>query len=205
MALHRFSLRRKSTLIAISLVAALILIVTGAFSASNALSQLEQQAEDNPERFAYLAPGIIDDARERTLALAAGATAALMVTIFIIVRAGPRIVALEFWIRRMGAGDLTYRVRPAGNDEITEIAYDLEVLRRQSVRAQRLDLVQELSEDLQDKNQELENVLDELHNTQDQVVSRQKLSELGELAAGVAHEIRNPLNLLQNFAGPPTK
>ena len=199
-ALHRFSLRRKSTLIAISLVAALILIVTGAFSATNALNQLEQQAEDNPERFAYLAPGIIDDARERTLALAAGATAALMVTIFIIVRAGPRIVALEFWIRRMGAGDLTYRVRPAGNDEITEIAFDLEVLRRQSVRAQRLDLVQELSEDLQDKNQELENVLDELHNTQDQVVSRQKLSELGELTAGVAHEIRNPLNLIQNFA-----
>ncbi len=123
-ALHRFSLRRKSTLIAISLLAALILSAAGAFSATQALNQLEQQSEDNSERFAYLAPGIIDDAylapgiiddaRTRILALAAGATAALMVTIFIIVRAGPRIVALEFWIRRMGAGDLTYRVRPAG-------------------------------------------------------------------------------------------
>ena len=123
-----------------------------------------------------------------------------MVTVFIIIRAGPRIVALEFWIRRMGAGDLNYSVQPTGNDEITEIAYDLEVLRRQSVRAQRLDMVQQLSEDLQGKNEELEEVLEELHTTQDQVISRQKLAELGELTAGVAHEIRNPLNFIQNFA-----
>ena len=119
---------------------------------------------------------------------------------YIMVRAGPRIVALEFWIRRMGAGDLTYWVRPSGNDEITEIAYDLEVLRRRQVRAQQLDLVQELSDDLLNKNEELSTVLDELHLMQDQVVSRQKLAELGALTAGVAHEIRNPLNLIQNFA-----
>ena len=74
------------------------------------------------------------------------------------------------------------------------------MLRRQSVRAQQLDLVQELSQDLQEKNDQLEAVLTQLHNTQDQVVSRQKLAELGELTAGVAHEIRNPLNLIQNFA-----
>ena len=42
----------------------------------------------------------------------------------LLVRAGARIVALEFWIRRMGAGDLNYSVPPAGHDEITEIAYD---------------------------------------------------------------------------------
>ena len=199
-ALHQFSFRRKSTLIAMSLLLALALIGAGIFSVRDTFDQLEQQAEDNPERFAHLAQDIMDDAWKRTVALFVGATAALMVTVFIIVRAGPRIVALEFWIRRMGAGDLTYRVRPAGNDEITELAYDLEVLRRQSVRAQRLDLAQELSDDLQNKNQELENVLGELHNTQDQVISRQKLAELGELTAGVAHEIRNPLNLIQNFA-----
>ena len=52
----------------------------------------------------------------------------------------------------------------------------------------------------QGKNEELEDILEQLHRTQNQVISRQKLVELGELAAGVAHEIRNPLNLIRNFS-----
>ena len=52
----------------------------------------------------------------------------------------------------------------------------------------------------QGKNEELEDILEQLHRTQNQVISRQKLVELGELAAGVAHEIRNPLNFIQNFS-----
>ena len=64
--------------------------------------------------------------------------------------------------------------------------------------------MQELSDDLRFKNEELEELLVELRNTQDQLVSRQKLAELGELTAGVAHEIRNPLNLVQNFSTSST-
>ena len=73
-------------------------------------------------------------------------------------------------------------------------------MRQSSIRAIQLGLVQKLSDDLQSKNQELELTLDELHATQDQVISRQKLAELGELSAGVAHEIRNPLQFVKNFA-----
>ena len=40
----------------------------------------------------------------------------------------------------------------------------------------------------------------ELQQTQDQIILRQKLVELGELTAGVAHEIRNPLNFMKNFS-----
>ena len=168
--------------------------------ATTAFNQLDQQAQNNPQRFASESQGVIGSAKIGTLGLAAGALAALSITVIIIVRVGLRIISLEFWIRRMGAGDLAYSVSPSGNDEITEISYDLEVLRRQSMRAQRLDLVQELSEDLQYKNEELEVVLEELRATQDQMISRQKLAEMGELTAGVAHEIRNPVNLTQNFA-----
>ena len=199
-ALHRFSLRRKSTLIGISLVTALVFIIAGAFVATTAFNQLDQQAENSPQQFASQSQRVVGSARIVTLGLAAGAVVALTITVILIARVGLRIISLEFWIRRMGAGDLAYSVSPSGNDEITEISYDLEVLRRQSVRAQRLDLVQELSEDLQHKNEELEVVLEELRATQDQVISRQKLAEMGELTAGVAHEIRNPLNLSQNFA-----
>ena len=199
-ALHRFSPKRKTTLIALSLVAALTLLAATAWSAASGLNNAANLAQEPAASGGATVEETANAARTRTLGLAAGSLAALALMIFVILRIGPRVVALEFWIRRMGAGDLEHPVTPTGNDEITEIFYDLEVLRRQSLRAQRLDMVQQLSEDLQRKNTELETVLTELHTTQDQVISHQKLAELGELTAGVAHEIRNPLNLIQNFA-----
>ena len=134
-------------------------------------------------------------------ALAAASILALLVTTAMIVRTSLRITQLEFWIRRMGGGDLEYTMEPTGHDEFTEIAYDLEVLRQRSIRSQQLDTVRQLSEELEDKNQALEQTLQELHDTQDQMISRQKLAEIGELAAGIAHEVRNPLNIMSNFAG----
>ena len=128
------------------------------------------------------------------------AVLAIIITTYIIARLGVRITELEFWIRRMGDGDLEHSIQPRGHDELTEITYDLEVLRERSLRSQELDLVRELSEELQDKNAILENTLVELRNTQDQMISRQKLAEIGELAAGIAHEVRNPLNIISNFS-----
>ena len=199
-ALHRFSPKRKSTLVAVSLMVAVILMIATAATAAGSFKELATQAQTQTGKYPEGVQEEADGALTQTLGLASAAVAALLVTVYIIFRAGPRIVALEFWIRRMGAGDLNHTVVPTGNDEITELAYDLEVVRRQSARAQRLDLVEQLSEDLQNKNDQLESVLGELQITQDQVISRQKLAELGELTAGVAHEIRNPLNLIQNFA-----
>ena len=43
-------------------------------------------------------------------------------------------------------------------------------------------------------------MLGDLQKAQDQIVMREKLAALGELTAGVAHEIRNPLNFVKNFA-----
>ena len=113
---------------------------------------------------------------------------------------GLRVVAVEVWIRKMGEGDLDYTVNLSGNDEVNRTAEALERLRQRSIEALQLDLVRKLSEDLQDKNEELEQVLSELQQTQDQIILRQKLVELGELTAGVAHEIRNPLNFMRNFS-----
>ena len=116
------------------------------------------------------------------------------------VHTGLRVVAVEIWIRQMGEGNLDYKVNLSGNDEVNEAAAALERLRQRSIEALQLDLVRKLSEDLQSKNDELERVLSELRQTQDQIILRQKLVELGELTAGVAHEIRNPLNFMRNFS-----
>ncbi|MCY4665655.1 MAG: HAMP domain-containing protein, partial [Acidimicrobiaceae bacterium] len=113
---------------------------------------------------------------------------------------GLRVIAVEVWIRKMGEGDLDYTVNLSGNDEVNRIAEALERLRQRSIEALQLDLVRQLSEDLQEKNNELVRVLSELQQTQDQIILRQKLVELGELTAGVAHEIRNPLNFMRNFS-----
>ena len=70
----------------------------------------------------------------------AGLTAGLIM-IYILVRVSIRTVQGEIWIRRMGMGDLEYRVEPTGNDEITKALEALETLRQSSLRAIQLDRV----------------------------------------------------------------
>jgi signal transduction histidine kinase len=48
---------------------------------------------------------------------------------------------------------------------------------------------------------ELRQSLDDLRATQDRLVQTQKLASLGQLTAGIAHEIKNPLNFVNNFSG----
>lgn len=137
-----------------------------------------------------------------TLRFLTGTILGLMLasTVFLLFK-GNRTVAVEEWIRRLGMGDFEYRIEPWGNDEVSKACEALETLRQSSIRAMQLDLVQELSDELQEKNAALEHTLDELRNAQDRIISQQKLAELGELSAGVAHEIRNPLQFIRNFAG----
>ena len=70
--------------------------------------------------------------------------------------------------------------------------------RRQS--AERLATVERQAEELRLVNGRLEETLAELRRVQEQVVMREKLAALGQLTAGVAHEMRNPLNFIKNFA-----
>lgn len=50
------------------------------------------------------------------------------------------------------------------------------------------------------RTQMLENTIDTLKNTQAQLVQSEKMAMLGELTAGIAHEIQNPLNFVNNFS-----
>ena len=51
------------------------------------------------------------------------------------------------------------------------------------------------------RTRELTTSLDNLRTTQDRLVQTQKLASLGQLTAGIAHEMKNPLNFVNNFSG----
>ena len=48
--------------------------------------------------------------------------------------------------------------------------------------------------------QDLEHTYKDLKSTQNQLIQKEKLASLGELTAGIAHEIQNPLNFVNNFS-----
>jgi len=58
-----------------------------------------------------------------------------------------------------------------------------------------------LFDEVQNRTRDLAKSLEELRSTQDRLVQTQKLALLGQLTAGIAHEIKNPLNFVNNFSG----
>ena len=58
-----------------------------------------------------------------------------------------------------------------------------------------------LFESVEARTRELAASLEDLRTTQDRLVQTQKLASLGQLTAGIAHEIKNPLNFVNNFSG----
>jgi signal transduction histidine kinase len=62
-----------------------------------------------------------------------------------------------------------------------------------------------LLNELRQRTSELTQSLDELRTAQDRLVQTEKLASLGQLTAGIAHEIKNPLNFVNNFSSLSTE
>jgi len=103
---------------------------------------------------------------------------------------------LQAGAQRLGEGDLGQRIPVAsGDDEIAALA------RRFNVMAQRVQEAQEtLEAKVVDRTRELARSLQDLRDAQDRLIQTEKFASLGQLTAGIAHEIKNPLNFVNNFA-----
>ena len=64
----------------------------------------------------------------------------------------------------------------------------------------RKELEIEKGKELEKSYRELQQALSHLRDTQDQLIHAEKLASLGQLTAGIAHEIKNPLNFVNNFS-----
>ena len=62
-----------------------------------------------------------------------------------------------------------------------------------------------LFESVEARTRELAKSLEDLRTTQDRLIQTEKLASLGQLTAGIAHEIKNPLNFVNNFSGVSTE
>jgi signal transduction histidine kinase len=102
---------------------------------------------------------------------------------------------LQAGAQRLGEGDLGQRISVTSEDEIGALA------QRFNDMATRIQEAQEtLEAKVEDRTYDLARSLEELRAAQDRLIQTEKLASLGQLTAGIAHEIKNPLNFVNNFA-----
>jgi signal transduction histidine kinase len=103
---------------------------------------------------------------------------------------GP-VKQIEAQLNQVAAGHFTQRVDVINRDELGALGTDVNKMSEELGR---------LYQQLRQRTNDLTESLEDLRTAQDRLVKTKKLASLGQLTAGIAHEIKNPLNFVNNFS-----
>ena len=112
------------------------------------------------------------------------------------------ILLLTDKTRILADGDLSQRIEVTSQDEIGRLGQSFNEMASQlhHIISHLDSLVAKRTEEYEIQNIKLEQTIIELRQTRDRLITQEKLASLGALTAGIAHEIKNPLNFINNFS-----
>ncbi|MBW7961025.1 sensor histidine kinase [Bradyrhizobium sp. BR 10261] len=134
------------------------------------------------------------------IVLLAASIFAVLAGIFLARRMVGPIQALRSGAERMGGGDFSQRISIKTGDELEGLADQFN-----DMGSRLQESYADLENKVERRTAELKQSLNDLRAVQDRLIQTEKLASLGQLTAGIAHEIKNPLNFVNNFSSVSTE